>query len=188
MELSRTRVVAVVGVLSALSFVLTWLRLPFPPFPHYKYDLADVPALIASFAMGPVSGLTVVVVRNVLDAATRGSGVVNPLMNLVASGNLVLWAGFFYMGDHSKRGAVIGLLAGLLTTTALMVPLNLLVTPLFLGVERDVVWRLLLPATIPFNLTKHALTAVATFLLYKRVSALLPHPRPARVAAACPRA
>jgi len=176
MERSRIAIICTIGVLAGVSFVLALFRIPFPILTSHKYDLADVPALIGSFTMGPLAGLTIVVVRNVL-YMIKDPHPVHFIMNLAASGNLVFWAGFIYVHWHSKRGALQGLAVGVVATTCLMVPLNLLVVPHYMGVPSEKVWTMLLPVIIPFNLTKHTLTALATFLLYKQVSRHLPHYR-----------
>ena len=66
-------------------------------------------------------------------------------------------------------GAVIGLAAGALTMTCVMLLWNYLITPLYLGYSREAVAKLLLPAFLPFNLIKSGLNAALTFLLYKPV-------------------
>lgn len=173
----KTKVMCVIGLLASASFLLALFRLPFPWMPPLKYDLADVPPLIGAFTLGPSAGLVIVLLRNVLEYLVKPNHPANFVMNVLASGNLVFCAGWFYRRCHDRQGALRGLLVGVLTTTVIMIPANLLITPLYLGVGRDQVWSMLLPAIVPFNLSKHLLTALVTFLLYKQVSPFLPHYR-----------
>jgi len=57
--------------------------------------------------------------------------------------------------------------------TLIMVPANLVITPLYLGVSRDIVTKMLLPAIIPFNLIKGILSGVITLIVYKRIYPLI---------------
>src|SRR5258708_36090417 len=64
-----------VAVLGAFAFVLMYLEVPLPTFPVYlKYEPGDIPALIATFALGPVSGIAVEVVKAVLISIFRSGG------------------------------------------------------------------------------------------------------------------
>jgi len=64
-------------------------------------------------------------------------------------------------------------LLGTLTMTFIMIPANLVITPLYLGVNRAIVLQLILPAIIPFNLLKGLISGVLTLLVYKKISAFL---------------
>lgn len=50
---------------------------------------------------------------------------------------------------------------------------NYLVAPLYMGVPREEVAKLLLPAFLPFNLLKGGLNAAITMLLYRPVQSVL---------------
>ena len=65
---SRTRYIAVVGMLSAISYVLMFLEFPLPMLiPEFvKMDFSDLPALIAAFSLGPVAGVLVGLIKNLL--------------------------------------------------------------------------------------------------------------------------
>ena len=56
--------------------------------------------------------------------------------------------------------------------TAAMMGANMIITPIFMGVPRSVVWDLM-PFIAAFNLVKAGVNGLVTFLLYKRVSAFL---------------
>ena len=53
-----------------------------------------------------------------------------------------------------------------------MVGANLLITPMFMGVSKDVVWKLM-PFIIGFNVIKAGINGAVTFLLYKRIAMFL---------------
>ena len=85
----------------------------------------------------------------------------------------MLVSSWIYLKKHDRNGAIIGLILSTLTMTAIMIPANLIITPLYLGVERPIVLKLLVPAIIPFNLLKGFISSVLTLLVYKKISLFL---------------
>jgi riboflavin transporter FmnP len=101
------------------------------------------------------------------------SGVYGMLMHFIAIGAYIIVAGLIYRKNKTKKAAIMGMLFGIIAMTAVMIPANLFITPAFMGVPAQVVKGLLLPAIIPVNLIKGLITAVLTFIIYKRVSPFL---------------
>ena len=93
-------------------------------------------------------------------------------MHIIATSVFALTAGLIYKKNKTKKGAVIALAAGTAAMVAVMCPANLMITPLFMGVERSVVVSLL-PYIILFNIIKAGINSIATFFLYKRISGFL---------------
>ncbi len=174
---TKTRNLAKMGILAAISIVLVAL-IHFPIIaaaPYLEYDPADIPIIIGTFALGPAAGLMLIVVAATIQGLTvsAASGGYGILMHIIATGTYVIVAGNIYRGHKNKRMAAVAMLAGTAAMTLIMIPANLLITPIFLTVSRDVVKGLLLPGIIPFNLVKAGVNSVITFLLYKRVSGML---------------
>lgn len=166
-KLTKTRYLTHVGLLSALSIALL-LILPglpiFPAAPYLKYDLMDIPMIIAGLSLGPLGGGLVLLLGCAIQSlAFPGGGLAGFVMHVMASGALVLVAAHVYKAKKSTGGMALGLLLGTLAMTALMVPLNLLITVHWYGVPQDVVLAGLLPVTIPFNLLKAGLNSVLSF-------------------------
>jgi len=151
------------------------IEVPSPFLPFYKYDLADVPALIGTFTIGPVGALAVILVRNVLHNFIFKPDVIGHFMNFLASGTFALTAGLVYMRFHTRKGAKWALAAGILAQTLIMIPANILILPIYMGMKLKNVIEITVYATVPFNLTRGLINAVATYLLYKKVSPRLPH-------------
>jgi riboflavin transporter FmnP len=165
------------GVLAALSLILMMIvRFPIIPGVSFlEYEPADVPILIGAFLFGPVPGLVITLVVSFIQAITvsAGSGWIGAVMHIIATGAFVLVAGTIYRRVHTLKGAIIGLVAGTLAMTAVMIPLNLLLTTMFMGVPVDTVVAMLVPAIIPFNLLKGLINSVITVLVYKSVGKVL---------------
>lgn len=165
------------AMLAALSVLLVYLvRFPiFPSAPFLEYDMADVPILIGTFLLGPISGLILTVVVSIIQAMTvsAGSGWIGAIMHICATGGFVIAAGLLYQKFKTRKGAAAALIAGSLVMTLLMIPLNLIFTVRFLGAPREVVVAMLIPTIIPFNLIKAFANSIITFAVYKSVARVL---------------
>lgn len=167
------------AMFAAISIVLVVLiHFPFPFLPgaqFLEYDPADVPILIGTFAFGPVSGLLLTLVVSLVQGLTvsAGSGPWGILMHFLATGSMAFFSGLVYRKLHTIKGAIISLALGALTMTAVMIPLNLLITPIYTGASVRIVAGMLLPAIIPFNAIKSVINCVITFIVYKHVSRLI---------------
>lgn len=165
-----------VGTFAALSLVLD-LFIHFPLIPTASFLLyrpGDIPLLMVSFKFGPAVALGATALVAVLFALITGQG--GPwgmFMYFLACGTFVGIAGWTYQRNRTRQGAFVGLVLGLFIMTGVMILANLVVTPLYLGVPRNVVLGMILPVIAPFNLLKGALNAAVTLLIYKKVSAFL---------------
>lgn len=169
--------IAKMGVLTSLSIVLVLLiRLPLIPSAQFlEYDPADVPILIGTFIYGPAAGLILTIMVSVVQGLTvsASSGWIGIIMHIISTGMFALVAGLIYKRFHSLKGAIAALIAGTLSMTLIMIPLNLYVTPKFLGVPIEVVKSMLIPAIIPFNLVKASINSVIVMVVYKSVGRVL---------------
>lgn len=170
MKRIQTRTLTTLAVLTAFSVILM-LLIRFPMFAAYlEYEPMDIPILIAGFAYGPLAGLAVTLVSSLIQGFLVSFSVgswVGIVMHFIATGTFVTVASLIYRRKHSLMGAVIGLVAGTLAMAAIMVPANLIFTPLFFGGTAKDVLPLLLPVIIPFNLVKAGINSVVTFAIYK---------------------
>ncbi|HEY3247700.1 MAG TPA: ECF transporter S component [bacterium] len=166
-----------VALLGAVAFALMYFEFPLPGFPPYlKYDPSEVPALIAAFALGPLYGVAVEAIKAVLIGVFRSAPLGGPFgifMNFLAGVTLAGVAGAYYLFERTKAGAIKSLIVGVLAMSGVMIVANIALTPVFFGIPRPQVIALVLPALLPFNLLKGAISSVATFFVYKRVRAYL---------------
>ena len=120
--------------------------------------------ILMAAALRPVS----VIAMSVIFATS--SAVSSPFS--VETTTLTLVAGSIYRRHKTKKMAVVGLLCGTIAMTAMMFAANLIITPLFMGVTREVVMSLM-PFILAFNVVKAGINSVVTFILYKRISPFL---------------
>lgn len=175
---SRARAISLIGLFGAVSFLLMLLSIG-TPFAHFlEYEPSDLPALLATFTLGPLEGFLVVLVRNCLRLLT-GSWPPGLVMNLLASGTFVIVAGLWYRRVHTRLGAVQALALGTLAMTVVMIPANALFLRLFGFSEMVVslagsVERFLVVSVLPFNLCKGLVNSLFIYAVYKRLSPYIP--------------
>ena len=69
------RFIVMTGVLSAVSAVLMMLSFSVPFMPSFiKMDFSELPALIATYSMGPISGVLVCLIKNLINLPMTATG------------------------------------------------------------------------------------------------------------------
>lgn len=167
---SKGKMIAAMAMLTALAVVADiFLRLP-NIAGFLTYEPKDVILTIGAFIFGPVAGLIMALVVCTVEMVTVSStGVIGLLMNFLASATFVGVASVIYYRKKTMSRAVIGLAAGSLSMTAVMLLWNYIMTPIFMGVPREAVLDMFLPVLIPFNGIKALLNSALVLLLYKGV-------------------
>ena len=168
---------AIMAMLTALSIVSLYIiRMPLiPAAPFLEYDAADIPVLIGSMLLGPVSGIVTLLAVCLIQAITvsASSGWIGFVMHFIASSVLVLIASLIYKRKQTTVSLIIGLIIGSLAMTAVMIPLNLIFTGIFLGAGTQTVVQMLIPAIIPFNLLKAGINSAVTFAVFTPIKSIL---------------
>ena len=181
-----TKTLIVLAMITAIAFILAWLvRFPvLPGGPPLRYDPKDVVIVIAGFMFGPLAAFIVTVVVSVLQFLTvSATGWVGLVMNIVSGTAFAVTASFIYSKKRTLSGAVMGLIAGTILMTIVMMLWNLILTPIFMGWPREAVVALLIPFFMPFNLFCGIVNSTLIMLIYKPLGSAL---RAARLAPATP--
>ena len=167
-----TQKIAGMAVLSALAIVLALiLHVPiFPAVAFLEYDMADIPIFLGTFMYGPFAGIIMTIVVAIIQGVTvsAGGGWIGIIMHIFATGLYVLVAGTIYYFHRNFKGALIGMASGIVTWIVGMMLWNILLTPIYMGVPRQMVIDLL-GYIVAFNAIKVVGNTVATVLLYKRL-------------------
>ncbi len=188
----KTRNLAVAGMLSALAFVLQYFEFPIPLMPAFiKMDLSDLPGLIGAFALGPIYGAAICLVKNILHMAVSQSAMVGELCNFLLGAAFVLPAGFIYQRKKSKSNAIIGAVVGAIVMAAFSLPSNLYLTyPMYIrlyGMSEEAIigaYQAIVPSmqtlpqcllifNVPFTFVKAMLSVVISLFIYKPLSPIL---------------
>lgn len=185
---------AKVAILSAIAALLMLLEFPLPFAPaFYELNFSEISVLIAGFALGPVAGVVTEFIKILLNLIINGTDTafVGEISNFLMGVAFVLPAALIYKYKKTLQGAVIGMLAGIVSLTVVSAVVNYyIMIPAyvrFMGFELEMIiglgtkvnssitdlFSLIMFATVPFNLVKGVLTSLITALIYKRVSPIL---------------
>ncbi len=185
--LTSTQKLVRVSMLSALAFGLTFLSTPLPIFPSFlKIDIADVPAVFASILMGPLAGIAVQFIKNLLAYFLQGSltAGVGEFANFVIGSAMVLPIGLMFKKNKSSKRFVIGAVISVIFTTIFACLLNYyLLLPAYAAAFNtstdsfvamggaiipfvDTMWEFLLFSIAPFNIFKGTIVFSISYLIY----------------------
>ena len=179
-----------IAMLSVIAFILFQLDAPLPFFPAFlNIDASDLPAVIGGFAMGPLAGIAIEAIKNILHLLQTKTGGVGELANFVIGISMVVPAALIYTKHKSKKAAIIGLTIGTLVMAAVgalanyfvLLPFYATLYPLDVIINMgtvvnpaiDSVLTLVLYGVLPFNLMKGLALSILTIFLYKRISPIL---------------
>lgn len=172
---SRVRTITSIAMLTAVSVVIAYISKAMPPVMFLDFDFKHVAVCIGGFTFGPLAAAVIGILASFIEFITfSGTGPFGFLMNALSTCSFCCTASFIYKKMHTKKGAVIGLSAGLAVMVAVMLLWNYLITPLYMTVNGELVTReqvaAMLPTVfLPFNLAKGGMNMAATLLLYKPV-------------------
>ncbi len=188
---TQTRKITVTAMLSAVAFLLMFLEFSIPLLiPSFvKMDISDLPALVGAFSLGPVYGVIIEVMKNLLHILIKGtsSAGIGELCNATLGAAFTLAAGLLYLKHHTRKGAVAASLTGAVAMAVVSLPMNYFVVypfyaSLFGGMENIIgayqailpgansLFQCLLIFNVPFTLCKGLLDVLLCLLIYKPLS------------------
>lgn len=176
-------VMTVTGLLSAIAYILMFLEFSVPLMPGFiKMDLSDLPALIGTFAVGPVGGVIIALIKNLLHLTVTSTGGVGELSNFILNVAFILPAGILYKYKKTKLSACGGAILGAVFMAVISVVTNYFVVypiyynfmpeetilaayqAIFPGVKT--ILQSLIIFNMPFTFIKGMISVVITFLIY----------------------
>ncbi|MBR5423697.1 MAG: ECF transporter S component [Clostridia bacterium] len=187
---SNVTKLVVTAMLAAVAVVLQYLEFPVPLVPSFlKMDLSDIPELIGAFVIGPVGGVVIALVKNLVHLLVSQSGFVGELANFLLGAAFSLTAGVIYKRHKTKKTALIACITATVVMAAVSLPVNYFIVypiyaQLFGGMETILaLYQSILPSAktllsallifnVPFTLVKGLMCSVITMLIYKPLSNL----------------
>ena len=174
----KLRLFVTIAMLSSISFVLMLFNFPLPWFPAFlQIDFSDVPALIATLTMGPVAGITVELIKNILDWIYSGSPTGMPVGHMAnfATGILFIFPVYFiYKKFTSATGLIVGLVVATVVMSVGMAFLNYVAfLPMygyFMNFHVDDMLGMAVKAILPFNLLKGVMLIVIVTVLFRTMN------------------
>ncbi len=193
---ARIAVIAMFSSLAGILYIFNFsMSFAFPSF--LEFNFSDIPTLIGTFTLGPVSGVIITVIKILLKLVFKGTSTVfvGELSDLVTSCVFAVTAGLIYKRKRTFKGALIAMAAGTAAEVAVAIIFNWLVlvpfyvqfffhgswepligmmTPLFPNCTKENFYNFYLWVSIlPFNLMRCLVAVLVTLPVYKRISNLI---------------
>ena len=188
----KSRLLTGCGMLAAVAIVLQYIEIAIPLMPSFiKLDLSDLPELIGAYAYGPLAGMAIAAVKNLIHMLASQSVGVGELSNFLLGAAFAFTAGFIYRRLRTKKGALLAGVIASLVMGAVSYPVNLfIIYPLYYKVMSFpepailAMYQALLPSVksisdallifnLPFTVVKGLLCVAISMFIYKPLSGFL---------------
>lgn len=192
---NKTRTIVEIGMLGAIATVLMLFEFPLPFIapPFYEIDLSEVPVLVGAFALGPIAGATIELIKILINLIINGTNTafVGEIGNYILGCSFIIPAALIYKLKKTKTNALAGMIIGTITMTVFGCFLNAYVLlPTYaaaFGMPIDAivgmgsainanitnVMTFVVMSVAPFNMIKGVVVSVLTLLIYKHISPIL---------------
>ncbi len=192
---TKVRTMVQIAMLGAVATILMLLEFPLPFIAptFYELDFSEVPVLIGAFAMGPLAGAAIELLKILLNFVVNGTltAGVGELANFLMGCAFVVPAGLIYKRHKTRKCAIIGMVVGTITMVAASAVLNAffllpaygsafkMPIDAFIGMGQKIIpfihdlFTFSLFCVVPFNLIKGVVVSILTLVLYKHISQLL---------------
>ena len=188
---SKLRRLTMAAMMGAVSFVLMYFSFSVPVLsPFAEFDASALPELIGGFILGPLGAIEITTVKLILKVIFKGSSsmMTGEVQNFLLSISYVVPAVLYYRSHRTKKGAVIGLVIGSVTSIVVAVITNIyLIFPVYIklyGMNWEAIidmfsavnpWIKDIPTAIafsivPFNVISRTVISFVTILVYKKIS------------------
>ena len=188
---SRVTKLTITAMLTAVAVVLQYVEVPVPMLvPSFlKFDFSDLPELIGAFVMGPMWGVLICLLKNLIHLPFGSSVGVGEFSNFLLGAVFVFTAGMIYKHNMTKKGALIACFVGAAVMAVVSIPSNFFVVypayaqlwahgdmSIIIGLYKailpvaDDLMKCLLIFNVPFTLVKGILVSIIAMLVYKPLS------------------
>ena len=183
-----------ISILSAIGYILMFISVPLPMlFPEFlKIDISDLTALLGGISLGPMAGVTISFLKNLLQFITGMSttGGVGEFANFLIGGSFVFTVSYIYSKKRNIQGVIIGLVSGMVVMTVVgcvanyfiilpfyatigwsidaVVSMGAAITPAIDSKMSFIIWMI-----APFNILKSGLMSLLTLPMYKKTEKIL---------------
>ena len=192
---NKTRKLVEIGMLGAIATVLMLFEFPIPFIapPFYELDFSEVPVLVGAFALGPMAGASIELVKILINLLINGTATafVGEIGNYLLGCSFIIPAALIYKKRKTKKNALIAMVIGTIVMTVFGCFLNAyILLPTYataFGMPIDTivgmgsainanindVMTFVIIAVAPFNIIKGSVVSVITLLIYKHISPIL---------------
>ena len=188
----NTRYITKVGILSAIAVILMFFEVPLPMMPSFlKLDASELPAILGAFLLGPIAGVSIELIKNLIHGANSQTMGIGEVANFLVGISFILPASYLYQKYRSPNGAIIALGVGTITMMFSASLLNyFILLPLYQAVLHFPLEQIISLGTVanpqimdlksfitmaiaPFNLIKGIVISLFTMIIYKKIFPVL---------------
>lgn len=186
----KTRRLTITAVLAAVAAALMTFEMPLPFMPPFlKIDPSSVPILIGGFVLGPLSAVVMALIKALVHAMSTTTGGVGELADFIITSSFAVTAAVIYKKHHTKKGALLACLGGVIAITLagiianklLLIPFYSTIMPMetifaVCGKVNPLIHDLntyIIFGVVPFNMLKGIIISALTFLVYKKMAGFI---------------
>ena len=195
MKNKKIRTLTGTAMLTAVGVVLQYIEISIPIMPSFiKLDFSDLPELIGAFSYGPVAGIIICLLRNLIHLAVSQSLFIGELSNFILGAIFAGVAGLIYKKHKTRKTAFAAGTAGALSMAVFSIFSNYFVVyPIYYeafapeeiilqayntilaptGWQLDNMIQALLVFNVPFTFLKAFACVLMALLIYKPLSKIL---------------
>lgn len=169
MKTNQTKKVVIVGLLIGLAYVsLYYIRIPIIPSASFlRLDVKDVFIVMVGLFFGPTYAFTGAICISLLQMISVSEyGVIGLVMNILSVSSFVAPVTIIYKKKQNNFGLISGLVFSCITMIITMLLWNYLISPLYMGVTREVIKTMLIPVFLPFNAIKSVVNALIVYIFF----------------------
>ncbi len=171
-----------ISLFGAIALILTFFEIA-SPIDFLKFDLSDLPALVGACVLGPLAGVIIEALKNILNLLIEGSVTISigEWANFLIGSAFVVPVGLWYKKNKNIKGVIVGLVLGTLSMALVGALMNYYVllpaysqylvmdtyTAVFKGITSFE--TLVLYGITPFNIVKGILVGTVFAVSYKFV-------------------
>ncbi|MBY5033671.1 ECF transporter S component [Streptococcus gallolyticus] len=175
--MTQTRKMAYIAILSAVSFLLMYLKFPLIPTASFlEIDFSIIPILVGMLLLDMKAAWAILLIRTVLKFIFNNAGpstLIGLPMNIVAVGVFVLAMAFLWKKNPTLKNYVFASLVGTLGLTVSMIVLNYIyAVPVYAAFANFDIKQILglnnylFGMVLPFNLLEGVLFALVFYIFY----------------------
>jgi len=191
---SNLKTLIKIALLGAIGGVIMIYEIIIPFMPEFlKLDFSNITAILAAFALGPLPGVVVVILKNIIKfllVGTKSMGI-GEFADILITSSYVLTAGFIYKKNRTKKTALTGVLLGTAAAVVLSVAANyFIIIPAYqalmnfpldaiigLGSKANShitdLKSLIVIGVLPFNVLKWSIISLIMIFIYKPLSPIM---------------
>ncbi len=194
-NVSRSKWLALTAILAAMSSVLYFLEMPVPLMPAFiQFDFSMLPIFIGNIALGPLSGIVITAVKDLIHLIIKGAGAtggIGDLADFFTCLCFILPSGLIYKKLPNFKGMIIGLITGCIASALLsgLIFNALVVYPLYdkfilpmtaiVGMYKQIrpssngLWEVLAIFNVPYTFLKCVIISILAVIISKPLESFL---------------